>query len=317
MARACSSAFDRTYGPGWVSEEGHWQRSDNACQSSQFIQRFRDTPSSKYVDEFPTLVNKTMFILGDSVGRQLWDQLCFEIGAPKNVRYPPGVEPAVHYSEASVCTQPELNFTIVGFHQYGESPDRVLDLFALLQTIADILSDLSLGFANATDPTTLSYLEKCFPGGPYDYETRVPNLWNTLLTDIPEPDYISISGGAWDYLYMFNRDIIEKRFHNSIPEEDLKTFSGRLKGLIGMMGEMFPRSKVVWINMHPLNNVDLGAKHNWGGGYFQPPLDRSVDSVLFPPLFSQRRLAQHAQALRLAAEEEGVDSLDVSLDWQP
>lgn len=111
---------------------------------------------------------------------------------------------------------------------------------------------------------------------------------------------------------MFNRDIIEKRFHNSIPEEDLKTFSGRLKGLIGMMGEMFPRSKVVWINMHPLNNVDLGAKHNWGGGYFQPPLDRSVDSVLFPPLFSQRRLAQHAQALRLAAEEEGVDSLDVS-----
>jgi hypothetical protein len=111
---------------------------------------------------------------------------------------------------------------------------------------------------------------------------------------------------------MFNRDIIEKRFHNSIPEEDLKTFTGRLKGLIGMMGEMFPRSKVVWINMHPLNNVDLGAKHNWGGGYFQPPLDRSVDSVLFPPLFSQRRLAQHAQALRLAAEEEGVDSLDVS-----
>jgi hypothetical protein len=122
------SGFDRTYGPGWVSEEGHWQRSDNACQSSQFIQRFRDTPSSKYIDEFPTLVNKTMFILGDSVGRQLWDQLCFEIGAPKNVRYPPGVEPAVHYSEASVCIQPELNFTIVGFHQYGESSDHVLDL---------------------------------------------------------------------------------------------------------------------------------------------------------------------------------------------
>lgn len=144
MARACSSAFDRTYGPGWVSEEGHWQRSDNACQSSQFIQRFRDTPSSKYVDEFPTLVNKTMFILGDSVGRQLWDQLCFEIGAPKNVRNPPGVEPVVHYSEASVCTQPELNFTIVGFHQYGKSFLHQHESAPFSQTIPDILSDLSL-----------------------------------------------------------------------------------------------------------------------------------------------------------------------------
>ena len=61
-----------------------------------------------------------MFILGDSVGRHLWDQLCEEIGAPKTVRNPPGVDPVVHYSEASVCTQPELNFTIIGFHQYGQ-----------------------------------------------------------------------------------------------------------------------------------------------------------------------------------------------------
>lgn len=110
----------RTSGPGWVSEEGVWQRSDNACQSNQFIQRFRDTPSTQYADEFPTLVNKTMFILGDSVGRHLWDQLCDEIRAPKTVRNPPGIDPVVHYSEASVCVQPELNFTIVGFHQYGQ-----------------------------------------------------------------------------------------------------------------------------------------------------------------------------------------------------
>jgi len=111
---------------------------------------------------------------------------------------------------------------------------------------------------------------------------------------------------------MYNRDIIEKRFHQSVPEEDLAAFTGTLRGLLRFMSDMFPRSKIVWINVHPLNNVDLGAKHNWGGGYFQPPLDRSQDSVLFPPLFSQRRLAQHAQTLRQAAEEEGVDSLDVS-----
>jgi hypothetical protein len=85
-----------------------------------------------------------MFILGDSVGRQLWDQLCFEIGAPKNVRYPPGVEPAVHYSEASVCTQPELNFTIVGFHQYGESPPHLHDSAPFSQTIPDNLRSFSL-----------------------------------------------------------------------------------------------------------------------------------------------------------------------------
>jgi hypothetical protein len=50
-----------------------------------------------------------------------------------------------------------------------------------------------VGFANATDPTTVGYLKKCFPGGPYDYHTRVTNLWNTMLKGYPEPDYISIS----------------------------------------------------------------------------------------------------------------------------
>jgi len=158
-----------------------------------------------------------------------------------------------------------------------------------------------------------------------------------MLKGFPEPDYISISesdpaftrrlccassadlppfawtdGGAWDFLYMYNRDIIEKRFHQSVPEEDLAAFTGTLRGLLRFMSDMFPRSKIVWINVHPLNNEDLAAKHAWGGGYFQPPLDTTQDSVLFPPLFAQRRLTQHAQALRKTAAEEEVDSLDVS-----
>jgi hypothetical protein len=53
-------ARHRTAGPGWVGEEGVWQRTDNACQSGQFVQRFRDTPRDEYVNEFPTLVNKSM-----------------------------------------------------------------------------------------------------------------------------------------------------------------------------------------------------------------------------------------------------------------
>jgi len=125
-------------------------------------------------------------------------------------------------------------------------------------------------------------------------------------------NFVWTDGGAWDFLYMYNRDILEKRFHQSIPEEDLAAFTGTLRGLLRFMTDMFPRSKVVWINVHPLNNEDLAAKHAWGGGYFQPPLDTTKDSILFPPLFAQRRLTQHAQALRKTAAEEEVDSLDVS-----
>jgi hypothetical protein len=109
-----------TQGAGWVSEEGHWVRTDDACRSSQFIQRFRDTPQTLYTQEFPSFINKTMFILGDSVGRQLWDQICAEIKAPKIVKTPEGVTPHVDYSEVSLCTQPELNFTVMAFHQYGQ-----------------------------------------------------------------------------------------------------------------------------------------------------------------------------------------------------
>lgn len=275
---------DPTAGNGWVSEEGHWERSDGQCQSNQFVHRFRSTPKDKYVDEFPTLINKTMFILGDSVGRHLYEQLCDEIGAPKQWRAPPNETTHVDYSEALVCIQPELNLTITQFHQYG--------------------------FANATDLETVGYLKKCFPGGPYDFETRVPHVWDTLLADIPTPDYVQISGGAWDFLYMYNRDILEKRFHSSVPAADLEAFGGRLRSLLHFSADMFPTSKIVFVNVHPLNNVDLAVKHIWGGGYFQPPLDTSKDSELLPPLFSQRRLVQHAQTLRRVAEEEEVDTLD-------
>jgi hypothetical protein len=116
-----------TQGAGWVSEEGHWVRTDDACRSSQFVQRFRDTPQTLYTQEFPSFINKTMFILGDSVGRQLWDQICAEIKAPKIVKTPEGVTPHVDYSEVSLCTQPELNFTVMAFHQYGQS-ERGLEL---------------------------------------------------------------------------------------------------------------------------------------------------------------------------------------------
>lgn len=111
---------------------------------------------------------------------------------------------------------------------------------------------------------------------------------------------------------MYNRDILEKRYHHSIPEEDIQAFTGQLRGMFAFLRDYFPTSKLLWINVHPLNNVDLAVKHIWGGGYFQPTLDVTQDSPLLPPLFSQRRLAQHAQALRQVAIEEEVDSLDVS-----
>lgn len=124
--------------------------------------------------------------------------------------------------------------------------------------------------------------------------------------------FVRSGGGAWDFLYMYNRDILEKRYHQSIPEEDIEAFTGQLRGMFSFLRDFFPTSKLLWINVHPLNNVDLAVKHIWGGGYFQPTLDVTKDSPLLPPLFSQRRLAQHAQALRQVAIEEEVDSLDVS-----
>jgi hypothetical protein len=119
-----SSSPPSTSGPGWVTEEGHFQRSDTHCSSSLFLQRFHTTPPAQYPTEFPAFVDRTMFILGDSVGRQLWDQVCDEIGAPKRFLVPPLAEgeAKVDYSEVSVCVQPELNFTILAYHQYGGCP---------------------------------------------------------------------------------------------------------------------------------------------------------------------------------------------------
>lgn len=42
------------------------------------------------------------------------------------------------------------------------------------------------------------------------------------------------------------------------------------------------------------------------------PLNQSEDSPLLPPLFTPRRQTQHRHALTLAAEETGIDMVDVS-----
>jgi hypothetical protein len=52
-----------------------------------------------------------------------------------------------------------------------------------------------------------------------------------------------------------------------------------------------------------------------GPFYHMAPLNQSEDSPLLPPLFTPRRQTQHRNALHQAAEETGIDIVDVSLDW--
>lgn len=70
-----------------------------------------------------------------------------------------------------------------------------------------------------------------------------------------------LNGGAWDFLWMYNRDIRSRQHHDVIPKEDIRAFQGRLKELIAFVRAKFPDAKPLWINPHWLNPVDLNVRH--------------------------------------------------------
>ena len=70
-----------------------------------------------------------------------------------------------------------------------------------------------------------------------------------------------MNGGAWDFLWMYNRDIKFRQYNDVIPQEDLRMFQQRLKELINFVREKFPEAKPLWIDPHWLNPNDLNVRH--------------------------------------------------------
>ncbi|KAJ9096755.1 hypothetical protein QFC21_005025 [Naganishia friedmannii] len=275
---------DPTQGDGFVNQENVWERSDGACGSSHLLYRFSKTPKEKYPELFPEFANKTVFIYGDSVGRHLFDDYCRYLHMDMERRPFPNQNTTVIYWEAAVCTQPELNFKVTHLHAYG--------------------------FANTSDPASMEIVRQAFPGGPWDFETRISRLFDEALPDL-KLDLVQLNGGAWDFLWMYNRDVKFRQHHDVIPKEDIQTFQLRLKELIAFVRVRFPDAKPLWINPHWLNPIDLNVRHAWAGAYHhKAPLNASEDSPLLPPLFTPRRQTQHHHALSMAAEETGVDIVD-------
>ncbi|GHJ88107.1 hypothetical protein NliqN6_4509 [Naganishia liquefaciens] len=277
---------DPTYGDGFVNQENVWERADGACSSSHLLHRFRNTPKTRYQQEFPEFINKTVFIYGDSVGRHLFDDYCHYLKMDFERRPFPGQEEPVIYWEGAVCTEPNLNFKVTHLHNYG--------------------------FANTSESNeeSMAIVKRAFPGGPWDFETRITRLFDEALPDL-KPDFVQMNGGAWDFLWMYNRDIKFRQYNDVIPQEDLRMFQQRLKELINFVREKFPEAKPLWIDPHWLNPNDLNVRHAWSGPYYHmAPLNQTEDSPLLPPLFTPRRQSQHRHALHSAAEETGVDIVD-------
>ncbi|KAJ9105550.1 hypothetical protein QFC19_003532 [Naganishia cerealis] len=298
---------DPTQGKGFVNQENVWERSDGACESSHLLYRFTKIPKDKYRDHFPEFVNKTVFMYGDSVGRHLFEDYCRYLNMNMERRPFPNQEKTVIYWEGAVCTQPQLNFKVTHLHSYGAltSGDK-----RDTELMSSILLDRYSGFANTSDPASFEIVKAAFPGGPWDFETRISRLFEEAIPDL-KPDFVQLNGGAWDFLWMYNRDVKHRQYHDVIPKEDIRTFQRRLTELIDYVRFKFPEAKPLWINPHWLNPNDLNVRHAWAGPYLhKAPLNASEDSPLLPPLFTPRRQTQHHHALFLAAEETGIDMLD-------
>ncbi|RSH90014.1 hypothetical protein EHS25_001347 [Saitozyma podzolica] len=284
-----SVPLDPVAQPGWI-EGDTWVSANPEAPMHNWIRRIMDKEEGPDMD---WMRNKTILVLGDSVVRDWIWRLCDNfIHGPREMVH---LDPSKGDSEKTtgwLCTHPTYNLRIINGFIYG-------------------MTNYS------RYPTDSPLISQEWPSPPWSFEDRMPELVEQYAGY--EPDMIIANSGAWDFKFMYRRDLLENRKAIDVEPEERHEYGERLRGFLGMLRAAYPTKKVAFLLMHPFRANDLDAKFFWARGLanhrpdldvnFDGQPDRSIEEKL-PHLFSRRRVAQMASTYRLVAQQENMDTLD-------
>lgn len=283
--------------PGW-REDTTWVTSDPEIQLHHWLERISNNETG---GEMEWTVNKTVLLLGDSVLRDWIWRLCDNhLHVNRNMIKLSEVEKREpnEKTHSWECVAPTSGLRLVNGFLYG-------------------MTNYS---RYIPEPAFLSWE---WPPGPWGIEDRIPTLIKQYTPY--QPDMIVVNSGPWDFKFLFKRDIYEHNDGTDIEPGELHEYGERLRNCMRMLHTAFPKSKLIFLQLHPLDSYDIYPKWWWSKemapghkpsvdlGAGQPNLT-NIDKYL-PNLFTRRRVSQLASTYRRVAAEENWDDLDYWKLW--
>ncbi|KZO90830.1 hypothetical protein CALVIDRAFT_558448 [Calocera viscosa TUFC12733] len=278
---------DPTRAPGWI-EGKRWVSADPDAQMHDWAQRMIEREDSGEMD---WARNKTILFLGDSVVRDLIWTWCDDMIRKKRVLVK--LDDSIKGWEKTqgwLCRHPTYNLSMINGFIYG-------------------MTDYSR-YNLTRSPNEITSRE--WPAPPWSFEDRLPELKEQY--DRFNADIIFANSGAWDFKFMYRRELKMRLPSSSIDPEELHGYGERLRKYFRLLRHYFPQQKIVWMQLHPMSSEDEGARWYWAQGLHpqvngsQSPNATIVSQL--PELFTRRRLAQLGSTYRQVAAEEQVDFVD-------
>lgn len=279
---------DATKLPGW-RENITWHTSDPDVQLQHWLQRLGEGANGTDVD---WARNKTILLLGDSVVRDWIWRLC-DNHVGKQYRKLVSFDKSVKNEKTQgwECVVP--------------------------QTQTRLINGFIFGMTNYSRYET-SFVSREWPPGPWGFEDRIPDFVEQYA--MYDPDMIVFNSGAWDFKFMFRRDLFENNRAEEIEPAELVEYGERLRECMGMLRDAFPKKKLVFLQMHPFRSDDVAARwfwakgmkggHDYGIDFSSKTPDTNAVEEKLPHLFTRRRVSQLASTYRRVAAEENFDDLD-------
>lgn len=274
--------------PGW-RDNITWHTSDPDVQLQHWLQRLSDKENGTEVD---WARNKTILLLGDSVVRDWIWRLCDNhVGHEYRKLVSLSAEVKNEKTQGWECVVPQTQTRLINGFIYGMTNYSRYDT---------------------------SFISKEWPPGPWGFEDRIPDFVEQYSKY--NPDMIVFNSGAWDFKFMFRRDLAENNKADIIEPDELREYGERLRQCMRMLREAFTGKKIVFLQMHPFSGHDVDARwfwskgmkggHDYGIDFSAKTPNATIVEDKLPHLFTRRRVSQLASTYRRVAAEEAFDDLD-------
>ncbi|KAL2207083.1 hypothetical protein CC79DRAFT_1332893 [Sarocladium strictum] len=274
--------------PGW-RENTTWVTADPDLQLQHWVQRFAKKEDGPHME---WARGKTILLLGDSVVRDFIWRLC---------------DNHLHVDKKLVQLDAKVH------NEKTQGWECVVP-----QTQTRLINGFIYGMTNYSRYPSSPLISHEWPPGPWSFEERISDMVKQYSKY--NPDMVVLNSGAWDFKFMFRRDVYENRRAIDIEPSELHEYGERLRQCLRLLRQKFSKKKLLFLQMHPFGEDDVNAKWFWAkgikGGHdyginFSPkePNATLVEEKL-PHLFSRRRVSQLASTYRRIAAEEEYDHLD-------
>lgn len=242
---------------------------DDRCPDHQFLQQVLAGESLSW------LRGVKLLTLGDSILRDL----CFNLGALMGHWQIDEIEGFIPNTTTPIPSK---------------NRSRKMHLH---ETDFTVMSSFLYGFTDYDTTEAQNVISGEWPPAPYYWADRIREVASNMISDVGIPDVVLINGGAWDFKYMFRRDLSRGENHEYIPENDLKMYATELRKLFQHVRKEFPRAKIMWLGLHEFTDTNI-AQEFWSQGFPKPEQ--------YPALFTRRRVQQMQAAYTQAAADENI-----------